>query len=215
MVAIKVALVEDDPEFRRRFAEIIGAADGFALAGSAATAADGRALIERGEADVYLVDLGLPDGDGIALIRLIAEHRPEADAMVVTVFGDDDHVIRSIEAGATGYLLKDALPGEMVDCIRELRAGGSPMSPVIARRLLRRFREAAPAPARQPADFLSDRETEILTLIAKGLNFAEIGESLSISPHTVTAHARKIYRKLSVHSRSEAAFEAHQLGLLK
>jgi DNA-binding NarL/FixJ family response regulator len=213
-MVIRVALVEDDPEFLRRFADIVETAPSLALAGTAGTAREGLALVESRCADVYLVDLGLPDGSGMEIIRRAARHHPEANMMVVTVFGDDNHVFSSIEAGATGYLLKDALPGEMVSCIEDIHAGGSPVNPVIARRLLRSFRPAPSAPAAPPANPLSERESEILTMIAKGLSFAEIGESLGISPHTVTAHVRKIYDKLSVRSRGEAVFEAQQLGLI-
>lgn len=211
---IKVALIEDDPEFLHRFAGIIAAAPSLALAGSASTAAEGLALVRSRCADVYLVDLGLPDGSGMDIIRYGAEHHPEANMMVVTVFGDDNHVFSSLESGATGYLLKDALPDEMVSCIEDLHAGGSPVNPVIARRLLRRFRPAPPVAAGKATTPLSERETEILVMIAKGLSFTEIGDYLKISSHTVTAHVRKIYKKLSVHSRGEAVFEAQQLGLI-
>jgi DNA-binding NarL/FixJ family response regulator len=134
---------------------------------------------------------------------------------VVTVFGDDQHVIDAIEAGATGYILKDSPPGELTRCIRELRAGGAPISPSIARRLLTRMRAPADKPAPAGAPPLTEREAEILRLIAKGLSFAEVGTALDISAHTVVAHVKKIYRKLSVHSRGEAVFEATQMGLLK
>lgn len=213
-MVIKVALIEDDPEFLHRFAGIIEAAPSLALAGSASTMAAGLALVQSRCADVYLVDLGLPDGSGMDIIRYGAEHHPEANMMVVTVFGDDNHVFSSLEAGATGYLLKDALPDEMVSCIEDLHAGGSPVNPVIARRLLRRFRPEPPVAAGKATTPLSERETEILVMIAKGLSFTEIGDYLQISPHTVTSHVRKIYKKLSVHSRTEAVFEAQQLGLI-
>jgi DNA-binding NarL/FixJ family response regulator len=133
-------------------------------------------------------------------------------------------VVDSIEAGATGYLLKDAGAGPIAASIHELRAGGSPISPSIARRVLARFRISAaptpPAPALQPAPKdatpspLTERETEILRLAAKGLSFETIGELTEISPHTVVAHVKKIYRKLAVHSRGEAVYEASQMGLL-
>jgi DNA-binding NarL/FixJ family response regulator len=138
------------------------------------------------------------------------------------MFDDDQHVLASIEAGAAGYLLKDALPASIVASIRELHSGGSPISPGIARRTLTRFRLAL-APAHGPAPGprcvtatspLTDRETELLRLTAKGLSFETISELMGISPHTVVAHVRKIYRKLAVHSRGEAVYEATQLGLL-
>jgi len=175
-----------------------------------------------------LIDLGLPDGSGIDLIRSVSQRKPDADIMVVTVFGDEQHVVASIEAGATGYILKDSTPADVISCIRLLRAGGSPVSPVVARSVLRAIRSrmgagapVAPggaAPARTPNaenNPLSARETEILQLLAKGMSFNEIGEILGISPHTVTAHIKKIYRKLAVHSRGEAVYEASQMGLLR
>jgi DNA-binding NarL/FixJ family response regulator len=215
MSRIKVAIVEDDAEFRQRFARIVQDSEQLELVGTADTARTGYALIERKLADIYLVDLGLPDENGINLIRRIAASQPNAAVMVVTVFGDDDHVVRSIQAGATGYLLKDALPEEMVGCIRALYEGGSPVSPVIARRVLSLFRSTAPAPGPSAPNPLTQRETEVLTLVAKGLSFAEIGASLEISQFTVIAHVRKIYQKLAVHSRGEAVFEARQMGLLR
>jgi DNA-binding NarL/FixJ family response regulator len=220
---LRVAIIEDEPEFRLRFERILAAEPWLELVGSAADFAQGRVLVEAQAADLYLVDLGLPDGDGRDLIRLATRDRADVDVLVVTVFGDDAHVLAAIEAGATGYLLKDSEPRQVVDWIRTLRAGGSPLNPVIARRLLQRFRGGVPAgraTAPQPAvpavvNPLSARETEILQLLAKGLSYAEIGELLGISAHTVTQHIKKIYRKLSVHSRGEAVFEATQMGILR
>ena len=170
-----------------------------------------------------LVDLGLPDMDGVALIRHAASRHPGCDVLVVTMFGDDQHVLGSIEAGATGYLLKDADGAHIAAAIHQLRAGGSPISPGIARRVLARFRiaSAPPAPSVPSTPMpsaegspLSARETEILRLVAKGLGFDTVGELLGISPHTVVTHVKKIYRKLAVRSRGEAVYEAGQLGLL-
>jgi DNA-binding NarL/FixJ family response regulator len=213
MDATTVLVVEDEPEFLRVYCEAIAREPDFRLTGAVTTLAAGRALLEQAVPDVLVVDLGLPDGDGTELIRRAAKLRPDCDALVVTVFGDDQHVIGAIEAGATGYLLKDSPPGELARCIRELRAGGAPISPSIARRLLARLRAPADKPA-APSP-LSEREAEILRLIAKGLSFAEVATALDISAHTVVAHVKKIYRKLSVHSRGEAVFEATQLGLLR
>jgi DNA-binding NarL/FixJ family response regulator len=167
-----------------------------------------------------MIDLGLPDGSGIDLIRSVSQKKPDVDIMVVTVFGDEQHVVSSIEAGATGYILKDSTPADVISCIRLLRAGGSPVSPVVARSVLRAIRNrmgpSTPTRVTNPeSNPLSARETEILQLLAKGMSFNEIGEILGISPHTVTAHIKKIYRKLAVHSRGEAVYEATQMGLLK
>jgi DNA-binding NarL/FixJ family response regulator len=217
MSATSVLVVEDEPEFLRQYCEAITREPDLRLAGAVGTLAAGLAVIDKDVPDVVVVDLGLPDGSGAQLIRAAAKKRPDCDALVVTVFGDDQHVIDAIEAGATGYILKDSPPGELARCIRELRAGGAPISPSIARRLLARMRAPAakPAAGTQGASPLTEREAEILQLIAKGLSFADVGGVLGISAHTVVAHVKKIYRKLSVHSRGEAVFEATQLGLLK
>jgi DNA-binding NarL/FixJ family response regulator len=213
-----ILIVEDEPEFLRRYCEALGREHGFRLAGAVTSLGAAKAMLEHEVPDVLVVDLGLPDGNGTDLIRAAVSKRPDCDALVVTVFGDDRHVIEAIDAGATGYVLKDSPAGELVRCIRELRAGGSPISPTIARRLLERVRvaDAKPAAGAPPAQagLLSEREVEILRLVAKGLSFADVGAALAISPHTVVAHVKSIYRKLSVHSRGEAVFEASQLGLL-
>jgi len=224
---ISIIIVEDEPEFRRRFAQIIDSEPTMRLAGVAANKREAQVLIDREEFDVMLIDLGLPDGTGIDLIRNVSQRKPDVDIMVVTVFGDEQHVVSSIEAGATGYILKDSTPADVISCIRLLRAGGSPVSPVVARSVLRAIRSrmggtgasssntTPPRSSNAENNPLSARETEILQLLAKGMSFNEIGEILGISPHTVTAHIKKIYRKLAVHSRGEAVYEASQMGLLK
>ncbi len=184
-----VLIVEDEPEFRLRFKEIVESEPTLELVGVAANKREAQELIDRSKFDVMLIDLGLPDGNGTDLIRQVSTKRPDVDIMVVTVFGDEQHVVSAIEAGATGYILKDSTAADVVSCIRLLRAGGSPVSPVVARSVLR--------------------------ALAKGMSFNEIGEILGISPHTVTAHIKKIYRKLAVHSRGEAVYEATQMGLLR
>ena len=219
-MSTSVLIVEDEPEFLRRFADAVTADSGLHLLAAVSTGRAGLAMLDAQPPDVMLVDLGLPDMDGVTLIRHAASRHPACDVLVVTMFGDDQHVLSSIEAGATGYLLKDAAGERIAAAIHELRAGGSPISPSIARRVLARFR-IAPAPRTEPAPQtqaesspLSPREAEILRLVAKGLGFETVGELLGISPHTVVTHVKKIYRKLAVHSRGEAVYEAGQMGLL-
>jgi DNA-binding NarL/FixJ family response regulator len=221
MMTTTVMVVEDDPAFLGRFCRIVAQSEGLALLAAVGDLASARCALERQAPDVLLTDLGLPDGSGIDLIRETAARHPATDIMVITVFGDEQHVIASIEAGATGYILKDSLPEEFVALIQQLRAGGSPISPVIARQLLRRMQPAAAAvnhatPGRTPGAeaALSARESEVLGLITKGFNFAEIARLLEVSPHTITAHVKKIYQKLAVHSRGEAVYEATRMGLL-
>jgi DNA-binding NarL/FixJ family response regulator len=238
----RVLIVEDEPEFLQHFSQAVTADASLELLGSVASGRAGLALLAGQPPDVLLVDLGLPDVSGIELIRYAAQHLPDCDVLVVTMFADDEHVIGSIEAGAAGYLLKDAHAERVAQAIHEVRAGGSPISPSIARRVLARFRVApagpegaqagtvpnpsnpsklaagsptAPGPA-SGADTspLTDRETEILRLVAKGLSFEVVSSLLGISPHTVVTHVKKIYRKLAVNSRGEAVYEASQMGLL-
>jgi DNA-binding NarL/FixJ family response regulator len=213
----RVMIVEDDPAFFNRFSRIVAAQPDFELFAAVRDGATARDCLARGAPDVLLIDLGLPDLSGIDIIRETAARYPATDILVVSVFGDEQHVIASIEAGATGYLLKDSLPDEFVEVIKELRAGGSPISPVIARRLLTKLRPATNVIALQdgPRAPLSARESEILSFIAKGFSFAEIAKLLEISPHTVTTYVKKIYQKLAVHSRGEAVYEASKMGLLR
>jgi DNA-binding NarL/FixJ family response regulator len=212
-----VMVVEDDPVFLGRFCGFIASAPKLALFAAVGDLASARTALDRGAPDVLLTDLGLPDGSGIELIRETAHRYPATDIMVISVFGDDRHVLASIEAGASGYVLKDSLPDEFVELITQLRAGGSPISPLIARQLLKRFKgkeATAGAVPDPPAHGLTHRESEVLGLIAKGFNFSEIARLLEVSPHTITAHVKKIYQKLAVHSRGEAVFEAGKMGLL-
>ena len=138
-----VMVVEDDPALLTRFCKIVASDAELELFAAVADVASARQAMSKATPDVLLTDLGLPDGSGIDLIRETARRYPDTDIMVITVFGDEDHVLASIEAGATGYILKDSLPQEFVHLIKQLRAGGSPISPVIARQLLRRLKPAA------------------------------------------------------------------------
>jgi DNA-binding NarL/FixJ family response regulator len=219
-MSTSVLIVEDEPEFMRRFSNAVLADSGLQLLAAVSTGRAAQAMLDAQPPDVMLLDLGLPDISGVEVIRHAARQHPQCDILVVTMFGDDQHVLASIEAGATGYLLKDALPEQVAASIHELHAGGSPISPSIARRVLARFRvavSAPPAPAAKAPEAespLTERETELLRLAAKGLSFETVGQIMGISPHTVVAHVKKIYRKLAVHSRGEAVYEANQLGLL-
>jgi DNA-binding NarL/FixJ family response regulator len=218
-MSTSVLIVEDEPEFMRRFSDAVLADGALTLLAAVGTGRAAIAMLEAQPPDVMLVDLGLPDMSGVDVIRHAVRRAPGCDVLVVTMFRDDQHVVASIEAGATGYLLKDASAGHIAASIHELRAGGSPISPGIARRVLARFRESAAAGATPAAPFdavspLTERETELLRLAAKGLSFETISDLMGISPHTVVAHVKKIYRKLAVHSRSEAVYEASQLGIL-
>jgi len=217
---IHVAIVEDDPDFSRALSRVVESAPDMRLTGQAGSQAEGLAMLSGPPADVLLVDLGLPDGSGIEVIRAAARQWPSCSIMVSTNFGDETHVMRSIEAGAAGYLLKDSSPARMGDEIRSLANGGSPISPIIARQVLARFRNAPPAPVPDPATpeeeapQLSQREKEVLDYITKGFTVQEIAGLMQLSHFTVKTFVRRIYSKLKVSSKAEAIFEARNHGLL-
>lgn len=213
-----VLIVEDDSQFRFAFAEAVRGAADMRLAGAADDLPEGLRLLDLHRPDVLLVDIGLPGGSGIDLIRRAHDRVPHCDSMVVTVFADDRLVIDCIEAGASGYLLKDARGIDIVQQIRVLKDGGSPISPAVARRLLKRLAPAPQpaAPAGGPPDAsLSAQECCVLSLSAKGYNYDEVARLMGVSRHTVGTYVKRIYRKLQVHSKTEAVYEARSLGLVE
>ncbi len=218
---IRVALVEDDVNFQQALMAAIESAPDMTLLGVAGSRAQGLLLLDQVQPDVLLVDLGLPDGSGIDVIRAAHVKWPDCDIMVSTTFGDEQHVMQSLEAGAAGYLLKNSTPKSMLDEIRSLHDGGSPISPLIARQILLRFRRddkptAAPVEpaAGKPRTTLSAREQEVLEQLTRGFTCNEIAGFLGVSPNTVLCYVRRIYAKLEVNSKTEAIYEARNQGLL-
>lgn len=225
---IHVALVEDDVHFQNALSAAIEASPDMRLSALASTRSQGLQLLEQPPADVLLVDLGLPDGSGIDVIRGAQMSWPTCSVMVCTTFGDEAHVLQSIEAGASGYLLKDSAPENMLHEIRSLHGGGSPISPLIARQILMRFRilppavissgvvpaAGSPVPDAGEQAKLSNREKEVLQLITKGFTADEIARLMQVSLHTVQTYVRRIYSKLNVNSRAGAIYEAWHQGIL-
>lgn len=217
---IRVGIVEDDLRVNQSLTAAVNLADGMEMVWSETTRAAALSALARRPVDVLLVDLGLPDGSGIDVIREAHERLPNCDVMVCTIFGDEAHVLQSIEAGAHGYLLKDSPSGTIAEEIRLLRAGGSPISPLIARLVLGRLRPALPAAGPvetadgKPGVSMSRRETEVLELITKGFTYEEIARKLGVTRHTVQTFVRRIYAKLEVGSKIEAINAARQQGLL-
>jgi DNA-binding NarL/FixJ family response regulator len=216
---MRILIVEDEPHWQQRISEVVNASDDCRIVGLCSNLAEGISQIKAREFDVLIVDLGLPDGSGIEAIRATRRLRPDADILAATVFDDERSVVSAICAGATGYVIKDSTAPEWLSAITELRAGNSPISPKIARHILRRVQ--------QPSMFspdglnssdgkatLSSRETEVLRLVAKGFSLVEVAQMLHVSHTTARSHAKSIYRKLEVHSRGEAVFEATKMGLL-
>jgi DNA-binding NarL/FixJ family response regulator len=219
---IRITLVEDDVVFQQALRDAIESASDMALISVAGTRVQGLQALNGEPVDVLLVDLGLPDGSGIEVIRAAHARWPDCAIMVCTAFGDEMHVMQSLEAGAAGYLLKDSAPHRMLSEIRSLHAGGSPISPLIARQILVRFRQqgqavpisAPPAMPDKPRAVLSAREQEVLEFITKGFTSDEIARLMQLSRHTVLTFVRRIYSKLEVSSKTEAIFEARNQGLL-
>ena len=228
----RVLIVEDNLPMRGFFAASVQRSDQLHLAGSVGTVADACAWLDdpANAVDVLLTDLGLPDGSGLQVIRHARQRHPECEALVISMFGDEDNVLASIEAGALGYIHKDAAPDDIAQTILEMKAGASPISPMIARRVLSKYlslqsnRPLALADTAQAAiktivtecekSVLSKREHEVLELIARGFSYAEIARLKNLSVHTVQTHIKALYAKLAVHSKSEAVFEATRMGLL-
>lgn len=216
MQALTLAIVEDEPQTRSALVARLAAVDGYRVIWQADRLASARAALRTAVPEVLIVDLGLPDGSGLDLIADARALTPTTAIMVLTVFGDEQKLIRAIERGARGYLLKDEPAIGLVDAIEQLRAGGAPISPAIARHLVARMLTSMPTAVSAPAAdaLLTPRETEVLRLSAKGYNHAEVARLLGISANTVASYTRHIYEKLEVNSRTEAVFEASRLGLL-
>ena len=214
---IRVAIVEEDAEFLVELCQAVNAMPDMCLTGVATTRAGALALFDDTPVDVLLVDLRLSDGSGIDVIRTAARLWPACNVIVSTTLTDEQHVMHSIEAGAAGYLLKGLSPARLVDEIRSVASGGSPISPIIARQLLARLRSSgiqSVKPATTGGSPLSGREKEVLELITKGFKAHEVAALMQLSPFTVKTFVRRIYSKLNVTSKAEAIYEARTLGLL-
>lgn len=211
----RVLLVEDDAETRDWLASLVAQESGLEVAGVCGSVAQALAWLARHDADFALVDLGLPDGSGLDVIRELVARHPGCEVLVLSIFGDEANVLAAIAAGAGGYLLKDSELGHFGNHLDCLRTGGSPLSPRIARTLMQLHRApaavAAAAPATPLPTLVSERELDVLTGVAKGFSYDEVAASLGISTNTVRTHIRHLYEKLSVNSRGEAVYEYNRL----
>lgn len=213
MSILTITLVEDDAPIREEFARMVRADAGLHLMDAAANCAEARRSFARVKPDVALIDLGLPDGDGTELIAELTQHSRHTSILVVTVFGDEAHVVRALQAGAHGYLLKDTPTAEFGRAIRAVAEGASPLSPQVARYLLRRFAKPESA-APGLSEPLTPRERDVLQAISQGYSVPEAARRLEVAPSTVAAHIKSIYGKLAVHSRVEAVNQARARGLI-
>jgi len=200
--SIKVAIVEDDRAIREGLAYLIQRSAGFQCVAACADAEEAVVGLLQKQPDVVLMDIQLPGMNGIECIRRLKQQQPSLQIMMLTVLEDHDRIFQSLAAGASGYLLKKTPPDKLLDAIRDVHAGGSPMSNQIARRVVQAFQK--PLRTEAPLSNLSTREHEILDHLAQGLLYKEIAIRLGISIETVRTHIRNIYDKLQVRTRTEA-----------
>ena len=200
---ITIAIVEDEKNLREDLADLISSRKGFRCIGAFPSAEEALKALPDKPPDVVVMDINLPKMSGIECTRELKIRLPETEVVMLTMFDDTKLIFAALRAGASGYLLKRAAPTELLAAIEQVSAGGSPMSPEIARHVVQFFQTEKPAPA--GGEGLSDRERELLSLLARGQHYKEIADKLGISTDTVRSHIRRIYRKLHVHSRTEAA----------
>lgn len=207
-------LIEDQPTTRDWMLGVLATAFPSLVIETASTVKAAQAWLDRNGARAWLavIDIGLPDGSGVDIVRRLQRDFPAVLPIVATIYDDDAHLFEAIAAGARGYVLKDEEAELLVNYLRRIERGEPPLSPSIAHRMLKHFR--APAAAQRPDDAaLSPRETEVLTLLARGMTVAEAARQLGLQPQTVASYVKVIYQKLCVTSRAEATREAVRRGL--
>jgi DNA-binding NarL/FixJ family response regulator len=209
-VSIAVSIIEDDAPAREILASWIRRADGFRLVSEHGSAESALECLPSQKPTEVLMDINLPGLNGIECVRRLKPLLPETQFVMLTVYEDADHIFNALAAGATGYLLKQTPRGELLAALKQVHAGGSPMTSNIARKIVQSFQQK-PQPPSEDAD-LSPREREVLELLARGYLYKEIADTLSISLPTVNTYIRRIYEKLHVRSRSQAVAKYAHLG---
>jgi DNA-binding NarL/FixJ family response regulator len=211
-LAIKVAIIEDRRVIREGLATLLQFTDGYSCVGRFHSMEDALARIGANLPNVALVDIGLPGMSGIEGIEILKERFPQVLALALTVYDDDERIFRALCAGACGYLLKNTPPAKLLDSLKEVVAGGAPMSPQVARRVVALFRKFSPP---QDVDYqLTAHEARLLKLLVDGHNYKTAAAKLNVSVNTVSFHMRHIYDKLQVHSKSEAVAKALRQGIV-
>ena len=201
-MSIAVSIVEDDPQVRSSLAKLIDGTPGFRCVSVHGSAEDALVELPKVKPEVVLMDINLPGSNGVECVRRLKPHLAGTQIIMLTVYQKTEHIFNALAAGATGYMLKQTPPAELLLAIKEVHGGGSPMSSHIARKIVQSFQNSAPASPE--AESLSPREAEVLDLLAKGFLYKEIADQMKVSYATVHTHIRHIYEKLHVRSRTEA-----------
>ena len=202
---IKISIVDDNDQIREGLSVLINGSTGFQCVATYATAENALKYLPAQKPDVVLMDIQLPGMSGIECVRDLKKLLPDLQIMMLTVYEDDDNVFKSILAGASGYVLKKTPPSELLEAISDLHNGGSPMSDRIARKVVQAFQQMGKSSRK--TENLTQRESEILSYVAKGFQDKEIAEKFFLSSETVRTHLRNIYKKLHVRSRTEATLK--------
>ena len=211
-----ILLLEDLPEIRAWLKSLVMQVFPAAQITESSRVHDALAQISAQRFDLALIDLGLPDGSGTDVVAALRESQPDAQSVVVTIHDDDEHLFPALQAGAYGYILKEQSRELITEHLQRISQGEPPLSPSIARKVLKYFAAQPVAPASlMPEVSLTERESEVLLRVAKGFTLPEIGVQLGLSRYTIADYVKQIYRKLNVSSRAEAALEAQRLGLFR
>jgi len=207
-MAIKVSIVEDNDQLRTTLAKMIARSEGFECLGHHPSAEAGLAAIPNEKPDVVLMDINLPGMNGVECVRKLKQILPNTQVVMLTAYEDTENIFNSLAAGAAGYLLKRSKSQEILDAVRDVLNGGSPMSTHIARKVVQSFQSRPAAAPSEPEAELSPREQEVLNLLSQGFMYKEISDKLGISFETVRTYIRRIYEKLHVRTRTEAVAKA-------
>lgn len=201
-MAINVSIVEDNEELRNTLARVLNRAEGFQCVSHYGNAEDALEKLPKDQPNVVLMDINLPGMNGVECVRRLKQIAPQTQIVMLTVYEDTENIFNALAAGASGYMLKRTQRNELLEAIREVVNGGSPMTTHIARKVVQSFQK--PPSAGQPTEDLSPREREVLDLLAQGFLYKEIAEKLGIGYETVHTYIRRIYEKLQVRTRTEA-----------
>jgi DNA-binding NarL/FixJ family response regulator len=211
-MAIKVSIVEDNEQLRTTLAKMISRSEGFECLGQHPSAEAGLEAIPKEKPDVVLMDINLPGMNGVECVRKLKQILPNTQVVMLTAYEDTENIFNSLAAGAAGYLLKRSKSAEILDAVRDVLNGGSPMSTHIARKVVQSFQSRPAAAPSEPEAELSPREQEVLNLLSQGFMYKEISDKLGISFETVRTYIRRIYEKLHVRTRTEAVAKALRRG---